>query len=176
MSHLNRMAGSIARWLVSTKLLWIGGSIGSLLRKFCAIQAAQIPALPDSERLWRSVSKDKYDRKNRCAKRSAFRDKRGPLSVDLAKFSSLEKSRRGYRLKQFPEDAGLVEITIESANRFGAGGVHHVPIDTPEEPKHYCHCEFRSGLEGENDQLLADASKMLIHPRFERSLSSISEA
>ena len=77
--------------------------------------------------------------KNGIPKPSFFRDRNG-LSCDLARFSTPERSRRGYADAPWPEEAGLVEFRARDV-RDARSDVQHTPLKKPNWPfRNYAHC------------------------------------
>jgi hypothetical protein len=108
----------------------------------------KLQSIPPSEKLWRSVYKKEQLRRDGTVKPSFFKDKRG-LSCDLARFSTIELSRRGHQVPPaWPNEAGLVEFTVAAVRAVGSD-VEHKPLRMPpDNMNNYSHCEFATPLEG----------------------------
>lgn len=147
------------------KTLWNDGRVGSFARTTYRKLWVEITELPEGEKLWRSVYKKDQVKKDGSVKPSFFRDKRG-LSCDLARLSTVEKSRRGYGdPPQWPEQAGLVEFTVRVVRRIGSDAAHR-PLKEPYE--NYSHAELTTHLQSEQAKNLmaSDEYQVLVEPRL----------
>lgn len=124
--------------------------------------------LPSREKLWRSVYKADQLKPDGSLKAGFFKDKRG-LSSDLARLSTIEKSRRGYQVPPtWPEEAGLVELTVGVVRKVGAD-VNHTPLCPPQVPyTNYAHAQIDRGLNtAEADRIIKaiGAKPFVVAPR-----------
>ena len=122
--------------------LWRDGWIGWLVREIYRRKWKIIDHIPGDEKLWRAVYKKDQLYPNGNIKPAFFRDKTG-LSCDLARFSTVEQSKRGYAPPPWPDAAGLVEIRVIHARQAGSD-VRHKPISG--EHPNYSHAEFTAHL------------------------------
>ncbi len=130
-------------------MLWGNGSVGSLVRRIFKILWKNIKHIPDNELLWRSVYNPTYQIKaDGTLKPGFFVDKNG-LSCDLARFSTIETSLRGYSSSPHPEESGLVELAVYMLrNEQIKSDVIHSPVKRSEEitKNNYSHCQFTTTL------------------------------
>jgi hypothetical protein len=110
----------------------------------------RIQLIPDEERLWRALHQRDQVYANGEIKPAFFRDIHG-LSCDLARFSTPERSRRGYGQQAFPQGAGLVEFRARHVRAAGSD-VRHEPKKEP--PPNYAHSQFTVCLERAGQDLL----------------------
>jgi len=137
--------------------------LGFITRSLFQIAWIKIRHVPDQERLWRAVNKpDQVYKKTGSPKPSFFRDKTG-LSCNLARFSTLERSRVGYGDKAYPPESGLVEFTAALVRSAGSD-VAHKPVRVPR--RNYAHAQLPPGLSGPGEDLLAKQAHVRIAPRF----------
>lgn len=94
-------------------------------------------------------------------KPSFFRDKNG-LSCDLARFSTVERSRRGYNAPPWPDAAGLVEIRVMHARKAGSD-VGHKPISG--ECPNYSHSQFTEYLTTPQAKEIGGQAKFQVKPQ-----------
>jgi hypothetical protein len=109
----------------------------------------KLQSIPAAETLWRSVYKKEQLKADGTVKPGFFKDKRG-LSCDLARFSTVEQSRRGHQdPPAWPNEAGLVEFTVGAVRDVGSD-VEHKPLrNPPDDMNNYSHCEFATPLQGD---------------------------
>lgn len=122
----------------------------------------QLPHLPDEERLWRAVHKPEQLYKDGSVKPSFFRDNRGGLSCDLARFSSQERSRLGYATPRWPVESGLVEFSPRNVRSVGSD-VEHRP---DRRLRNYAHSQFTTKLSNVQEQQLVKLSRIAVAPTF----------
>src|SRR6266699_160374 len=96
--------------VLSEKRLWETGLLGSISRAMFRWLWLRIQLVPDREKCWRAVNKPDHIYKPGTPragklKPSFFRDKKG-LSFDLARFSTMERSRIGHAEKPYPVGTG----------------------------------------------------------------------
>ncbi len=96
-------------------------------------------------------------------KPSFFRDRSG-LSCDIARFSTVEKSRRGYVPPPWPDAAGLVGIKVSHARQAGSD-VLHKPL--PGKYPNYSHSQFAAHLTTDQAALLCKVAEFRVKPRRE---------
>jgi len=138
-----------------------------LIRQLYRLRWIEISNIPDDELLWRSVYKKDQIYKNGRPKPAFFRDKSG-LSCDLAKFSTPERSRRGFADPPWPAEAGLVEFSRRDV-RDAKSDVKHKPIATP---RNYAHCQLDVPLDKKGEQHMADAARWRIEQRLKKVLAA----
>ena len=90
-----------------------------------------------------------------------FRDKTG-LSCDLARFSTVERSRRGYNPPPWPDAAGLVEIRVTHARAAGSD-VRHKPISG--RYPNYSHSQFTEYLTPAQAKEICRQANFPVKPR-----------
>lgn len=113
--------------------------------------------------LWRAVYKPEQLKPDGTLKPSFFRDKRG-LSCDLARMSSVERSRRGYgEPPPWPDEAGLVAFTVGAVEASGSS-VGHEPLS---DNNNYSHCQFRTALTTPLARTLLARARFKRRPRLE---------
>lgn len=142
------------------RLLWSKGWRGWLARKLYRLFWRRIRYIPRDEKLWRAVYKKDQVYEDGQLKPAFFRDRSG-LSCDLARFSTVERSRRGYSL-QWPEEAGLVEFSVGLVRDNGSD-VEHAPVRQPHQ--NYAHCLFTELLHHPDTDNLAEAASWVVKQR-----------
>ena len=143
------------------KWLWRDGWIGWLVRKIYSTRWKIIEHIPDDEKLWRAVHKKDQLYENGDIKPAFFRDKTG-LSCDLARFSTVERSRRGYNPPPWPDAAGLVEIRVTHARAAGSD-VRHKPISG--RYPNYSHSQFTEYLTPAQAKEICRQANFPVKPR-----------
>lgn len=143
-------------------LLWLPTWRGSLAR-FLYRSAWRIieSRIPDDERIWRSVSELQVADDGTLTS-GYFRGQE--VSCDLARFSTPERSRRGYGEPPWSDQSGLVEITTRLVRDHGTD-VKHAPSLSP---RNYSHSLFTSKLTtGQAKRLATVAStNFKVKPQF----------
>ena len=142
--------------------LWRDGWIGWLVREIYRKKWKIIDHIPDDEKLWRAIYKKEQLYNDGNIKPAFFRDRSG-LSCDLARFSSIEKSRLGYIPPPRPSGTGLVEIGVSHARAAGTD-VYHKPIMVP--APNYSHCQFSRHLDTVQAQLICAAAEFRVKPEL----------
>lgn len=124
----------------------------------------KLQSIPPTETLWRSVYKKEQLKRDGTLKPGFFKDKRG-LSCDLARFSTIEASRRGHQdPPAWPNEAGLVEFTVGAVRAVGSDVEHKPLCMPPDEMNNYSHCEFAVPLE--TNAATAVHYAMVVKPRL----------
>jgi hypothetical protein len=167
-----RTPRSIARWMALKLTTWFGtnpplwsptlrGWLARLLFRL-AWKSIQAP-IPGDELLWRSVWRpDDQLKEDGTLKHGFFRDKDG-VSCDLARFSTVERSRRGYGMPPpWPHESGLTEFDANLVRENGSD-VRHDP-DT--ETNNYAHAKFTATLTTGQAKALAKRVKFRVPHRF----------
>lgn len=126
-----------------------------------------IGLVPNDEHIWRSVNRPDHIYKPGTPragelKPSFFRDKRG-LSFDLARFSTVEGTRRGHAPTPYPVQSGVVQLTGLMVRQAGTD-VEHVPVLTP--ARNYAHCQFTSVPEQGGLDFLSSNAVHIVRHRF----------
>jgi len=146
------------------KIVWTNTFWGFCIRIIYRIFWIKIKYIPNDEILWRAVYNEKQVKKDGTLKPAFFRDKNG-LSCDLARFSTIEKSRMGHKKPpRWGLHSGLVELDVSTLREIGAD-VQHKPIKKKRE-NNYAHCQFSSFLATDLARKLIDNSRIIIKPTF----------
>lgn len=154
-----------------TAILWSRTFVGSWLRRRFSVRWRRIDHIPDGATLWRAIKPDSVYKKDGSIKPSFFRDRRGHYSCDLAAFSTMEQSRRGYADPPAwnPNDAGLVEFSagdVRHSSPTGGPDVEHAPLRT-ERVVNYAHAQFsRQMTAAEEETMAKERARIVIEPRM----------
>jgi hypothetical protein len=148
---------------MAIRYLWTDGLRGYLSRVFHERSWLAIEKIPGDERLWRSVYRPEQVKPDGTLKPSFFKNKNG-TSCDLARFSTMEKSRRGYGVPpQWPEEAGLVEFTVSMVRNVDAD-VLHAPTKVPF--VNYSHADAQIYTTGQAKRLVEQSPRVLVASRI----------
>lgn len=142
-------------WKRLEQALWTGGLSGWLASICLRLKGWKLSSIPDQEVLWRALFKRDHVYADGSIKPSYFRDRRGGYSCDLARLSSREKSRRGYKPPPWPDEAGLVAFKAEHVRAAGSD-INHSPLPGPH--PNYSHCEFAVELSAEGEASMASSA------------------
>lgn len=122
--------------------------------------------------LWRAVYRKDSLKSDGTLKPAFFRDKRG-LSCDLARFSTVERSRLGMVVPPvWPSTSGLARFAVRDVRRAGTT-VSHVPVrasttvvaeQTRPVRANYAHCQFVDELTTATAKQLAQET--LVDPMY----------
>jgi len=153
-------------WQRLERRLWTSGFPGWLIRMCFDLLWINIRLVPEEERLWRAVNKREqvYAGGQRLGglKPSFFRDRNG-LSLDLARFSTVERSRLGHGERPYPVESGLAEVRVGEVRAVGTD-IEHLPVKSPR--RNYSHVQFTSALDVSRADGLARTAKMIVPPSF----------
>jgi hypothetical protein len=114
--------------------------------------------------LWRAIYKKDQLYEHGGIKPVFFRDKNG-LSCDLARFSSMEQSRRGYKPPPWPDAAGLVEFSACDV-RMANSDIEHKPLSG--EHPNYSHSQLTTLLSKPEQELMCTVAKFRVKPQREK--------
>ena len=139
--------------------LWEHTCLGSLARILYKFSWRKIEHIPESQKLWRVVSKPQQIKKDGKPKPSFFRDSTG-LSCDLAIFTSIRKCKAG----RLPE-AGIVEFEVSTVRSPAVGAdVGHKPVMVPR--WNYAHCELTKVLTNDGISVLIQKHRYVVPQGF----------
>jgi hypothetical protein len=145
------------------KLLWRADFLGWCARAVFRITWRTITHIPPPEKLWRSIHRKDQVYANGGLKPAFFRDNRGGLSCDLARVSTIERSRRGYGVPpQWPEEAGLAEFRVQDVWDNGSD-VAHRPTKAPF--RNYSHCQLTAPLGSRGEVCMSKTATIVVRPR-----------
>ncbi len=146
-------------------VIWKKNLAGWLSRKIFEIFWLEIKQIPDDELIWRSVYNKHQIKDDGTLKSSFFRDRNG-LSCDIAKFTTIEKARRGRGIPpRWPESSGLVQFKVLDIREQKINSdIKHDPIS--DKPKNYSHCILTTTLTEGQSKLMKQKSQLIIKPTF----------
>lgn len=149
-------------------MVWNQGLIGCFARVIAKILWLDLGKIPSEELLWRSVNENKIS--GGQIQNSIFIDK-GGLSCDLARFSTITKSRLGYIDPKWDSRSGLLEFKASDVTDVNPStSVVHKPLKGSKQNNrvmlpNYSHCQFEGNhlSRGQSKALLEKAKRKVTH-------------
>jgi len=147
-------------------LIWQATCLGSLARFIYRRFWLTIINIPDKQLMWRSVCRPEQVESDGSLKPGFFKDKSG-VSCDLSRFSTVERSRRGYGLPPWPIESGLIEFQAGEVKAASSqiSWVEHKPS---RRLRNYSHSQFSAVLTRQQSKQLIQKSKVLVNHGFKK--------